>query len=184
MAKKITKKQENVLIALHGGATNISDLCKKSGLPESEVVKALDELKQAGFVEGPPSFAEQCAAVLKEMDDTLKPIDRGYQEAIILVASVIAKADEKFLADNLGYDLEFVQVVGNRLRNSKIWVGDKVREDVLQQWETSSVSFMVDVNVASGIFRIIGGEGENRQIELTAEGLKEGARIMKSVGEK
>lgn len=176
-----TEKENKVLVALSEVESADTDkIVSQTKLSESDVIAAIESLKQKGFIEGPPSLHERVAAELKNIDPDLKCTDKAYSEAIILLASALTKADEKWLSDNLGFDHEFVNLVGNRLRNCRVWVGDAVNLEVLKAWQEQPVSFFIDVNVASGTF-VTTGTGESRQISLTESGQRDADNLLKGM---
>lgn len=101
-------------------------------------------------------------SALKEMDENLKSTDDGYVALAVMVASSIAKAEEEFLASELGYDKEFVFVIGKRLRDAKIWKDDQVDPEVHKQWMNNPVLFWID----AGNMIVV------RKYKLTERGLK------------
>lgn len=102
--------------------------------------------------------------VLAQMDETMVPTSSSYAEAAVLLASLIVGASEDDIASGLGYDRQFVDIVGNRLRNAKIWMAGEVDPRAVARWESENggVAFFCDVNVALGQFAVVsyGDDGE------------------------
>lgn len=101
---------------------------------------------------------------LAQMDENMVPTSSSYAEAAVLLASFIVGASEDEIASGLGYDRQFVDIVGNRLRNAKIWMAGEVDPRARARWESEggAVAFSCDVNVALGQFVVVsyGADGE------------------------
>lgn len=180
MKQKLTEKEEKVMRALMDLKNpSLEDISNKTGISIFDLNKTMDALKEKGFVTGPPTLHERVAETLKAIEKDMTPTTRGYCEAIILLASYFTKADEKYLSDNLCFDKEFVDQVGSRLRNAKVWLGKKISPSIVKGWEDHPIGFYVDVNIALGDFVVIGGTAENRQMQLTESGKSNAAKIIK-----
>lgn len=179
MKQRLTEKEEKVMRALVDLKNpSLDDLSNKTGISLLDLNKTMDTLKERGFVSGPPTLHERVAETLSGIDEDMTPTSRGYSEAIILLASHFTKADEKYLSDNLCFDRDFVDQVGSRLRNAKVWLGKKVSPSIVKGWEEHPVGFFVDVNIALGDFVVVGGSAENRQMQLTESGKRNAEKII------
>lgn len=178
---KLSPEQEKVLIALHDGYTDPEKLAKQVCLSVPAIKKALSELQELGMVNGPKGLLDDCVEALKEMDDKLSPVDEGYSEHILLIASALSNANEEFLASELGYDKEFVSTVASRLKNAGIWVNGNLADDVRQSWMEDDISFFSDGSVACGFLEVVRGKGKDRRYKLTESGLKKGADLIKKM---
>jgi len=150
---------------------NIEAIVRGTGLSADVVRQALTSLSEAGLVGGPPSLLKLAMDSLKEMDEKFTPISGGYAEHIILVASILAKADEQYLAAELGYDPEMVALVGSRLRSSGIWDGDQVSEAHMKLYteDGGGTAFFLDGAVARGDLQIVARTPEV-QYQMTDSG--------------
>lgn len=180
---KLNAEQEKVLVALHDGYSTPEKVSKHAGLSKAKVQTILVQLKELGMIEAPSGLLEAATKTLKEMDDKLAPTDSGYAEHIILVASALTDANEEFLANELGYDKEFVSTVGSRLRNAGIWINGKLDAECRKSWMENSVAFWVDGGVACGYMTVVGGSGRDRKYKLTDAGVRRGASLMKKTEE-
>jgi Iron dependent repressor, N-terminal DNA binding domain len=177
-----TKTQDKVLLALYerkddAEAPSIKQIAQATGLSEATVRQTLQELEENGMVQGPPNLLNEAMQALKDMDENLAPTDSGYAEHIILIASLIAKADEPFLADRLGYDPEFVAMVGSRLRASGIWKGDHVSDYSREKWmgKDGGLLFFLDAAVATGSLM----KPDDQHYQMTPGGLHSVAALIK-----
>ncbi len=128
---------------------------------------------------------------MKQFDPNMAPNSDGYAEAVIMLAALTVGADEAKLAAGLGYDPEFVALVGNRLRNARIWADAGTDEAFFNRWTgpDGGLAFLCDVNVASGrmIVAHLGEDGEP-QYSITESGKRHveqmlaDARIDKEAG--
>jgi hypothetical protein len=118
--------------------------------------------------------------VLRELDPKLLPTSDGYSEASILAASYVAGADEATIASALGFDREFVDIVGNRLRTAKIWQGAAVNARAKARWNEEPISMLIDVNVARGSMIIASYDGDEPMYSLSPEGRRNVERILAS----
>lgn len=170
---KLPAAEEAVLKFLYAckdqKAPAAEEVAKATGLSLATTKRALIALKERGLVGGSPTLTERCAKALKEMDPAVNPTSEGYAEKILLLASALSKADETFLAEELGYDQEFVNLVGSRLRAAGIWKGNALSEHHWNAWlsEMGGTAFYCDVNVATGDFMIVGGTPDNPQYKMT-----------------
>ena len=170
---KLPKNEEKVLLALFEREDVKSDeIAAATGLSRSEVLAALASLKEQGMVGGPPSLLEHTMGSLRELDGNLNPTDAGYAETIILMASMLSKSDERFLAEELGYDKEFVGTVGARLRASGVWKGDAITQEHLSAWckDGGAVAFFLDAAVAQGDMMVVGHGTDGPQYKMTPGG--------------
>ena len=101
-------------------------------------------------------YADKLGAILTSMDDKFTPTSDGWAGAMILLASYEMGANEPFIAEELGYDPEFVALVGSRLRNSKIWLGELLSDKAIARYEQEEggIAFFLDTNVANGSMKI------------------------------
>lgn len=179
--KKLSKNQEKVLICLSdmGGEVNTEKLKKATGLTEKQIREATAHLKELGLIDGPESLQEMCGKALKDMDENMSETDESYPYCVVVMASILTdKADERYLADHLSYDDEFVQMAGSRLRNSGVWKGDVFNPECRErlEGETGGIDFWIYCNVAQGDMIMI-GEVSDPQISLTDSGMKKGAAL-------
>jgi len=184
---KLTHDQEAVLRHLYenrdGDGPNIDQIAAATGLTPAATRKCLAELKEMGLVSGPPSLLERTAVVLKKLDENLDPTSQSYAESILLLASVLTRADEGFLADELGYDVAFVGTVGARLRAAGVWQGDKVSPARAAAYEADGLSFWLDVAVACGEVKVVGGTAESPRYQMTDDGRSSVARFLRPPGD-
>jgi hypothetical protein len=178
---KLSAEQDKVVVALYDGYSDPKKIAQQTCLSVQGVRKVLSELQELGLCEGPASLLDDCAKALKEMDENLSPVDSGYAEHVLLIASALTTANEKFLAAELGYDKEFVLTVGGRLRSAGIWVKNKLDEEVRKSWtdENGGIAFWVDGAVACGNLKVVSGKGKDRKYQMTESGLKKGADLIK-----
>jgi hypothetical protein len=164
---------------------NVAAICDGTGLGRQVVRRALRALVEKKLLGGgPPDLLEEVMGLLSEQDPNLKATDPGYAEHVILLASAISKADEAFLAEELGYDLEFVSIVGSRLRSSGVWDGDHLSEDSLKGWTSDGggLNFYLDGAIATG--DLVAAERDKngeRQWKMTEKGLVRGADLIKKI---
>jgi hypothetical protein len=173
MSTKLSDAQERVLRYLYehkddDGALSEQKVSDSTGLRLPVVKRALTELTEMGMVSGPDSLLARSARTLKEIDATFTETSAGFAEAIILIASVIEKADESYLTDALQYDREFVALVGSRLRAAGIWLGEDVPHAKL--WEQDPISLFLDMKVATGDLMVVGGTPSNPAYKMTESG--------------
>jgi hypothetical protein len=160
---KLSKNEEKVLVYLHrkhDSSIKITTeiISEDTGLSMQETTRVMASLAEKGMVSGPEGLLGQTMQCLKEMDPDFTSISRGYAEHIILLASALAAADEPFLAQALGYELELVGLVGSRLRSSGIWAGNELVPDHLERWkskEDGGIAFFMDAAVACGDLEIV-----------------------------
>lgn len=95
-------------------------------------------------------ISDWVAGLIKELDPKLTPTSDGYSEACVMAASFVAGAREEVIAESLGYDREFVDTVGNRLRSAKIWHGEQLDAATRERWANEPIAMILDVNVAKG----------------------------------
>lgn len=160
---KVSKIADAVLLYLYENkesetASDVAAIIQGTGLPADDVRQALTELQEAGLIGGPPSLLKLAMDALKDMDEKFTSVSAGYAEHIILVASILAKADERYLTAELGYDPEIVALVGSRLRSSGVWEGDQVNPSHLRYYteEGGGTAFLLDGAVARGDLQIVG----------------------------
>lgn len=173
-----SKIEDKVLVFLFenkdsDAPSDVEAIMKGTGLSADDVRQALTSLSEAGLIVGPPSLLNRAMECLKEMDEKLTPISDGYAEHIILAASILAKADEKYLAAELSYDSETVALVGSRLRSSGIWDGEQVNEHHLKAYteDGGGTAFFLDGAVARGDLQIVARTPEP-QYQMTASGIR------------
>lgn len=185
---KLTKVEEQVLMALYerrerDGSTPTDELIAATGLSRGEVVAALASLKEQKMIGGgPPSLADTASELLQEMDSGLTPTKPGYAEHVILAASLLAKADEGYLAAELGYDPEFVSTVGSRLRTGGVWTGDGVNEVHKTIWmesENGGIDFFLCGAVATGDLMIVGHGPAGPMYQMTEGGKTKVENLLK-----
>ena len=179
----ITRRQRRVLqfLADNKKAVEIGHIARALHLSERDVAVDIRVLQEQNFVDGPPSLLSRCHKLLADMGevDLCAP---DYPAGIVLIASVITRrANEEYLADELGYDFEFVGAVGARLRNAKLWHDAEVPEAVCERWlgEEGVAAFLLDFNVASGAMECLEGDTINPRYRMTPEGKRRVERMMR-----
>jgi DNA-binding transcriptional ArsR family regulator len=163
---------------------SVADICASTGLSRQVARRAMRSLEEKGMISGPPDLLKQTMAALNDQDKNFGPTDPGYAEHVILLASAISKADEQFLADELGYDIEFVSLVGSRLRSSGIWVGDHLSDESQKDWceDGGGITFYLEGAVATGdLIAVERNDKGERQWKMTEGGLKRGANLIKGM---
>lgn len=180
---RVSKNADAVLLYLYENRESETSLdteaiIKGTGLAADDVRQALTELSEAGLIRGPPSLLTMSMNSLKEMDEKFTPVSAGYAEHIILVASILARANEKYLAAELGYDPETVALVGSRLRSSGVWEGDQVNPSHLKTYaeEMGGTAFFLDGAVARGDLQIV-GRTPKPQYQMTDSGKRNVTRM-------
>lgn len=170
-----TPDEERVLLVLYENKgsdheTPFDEIVAKTGLSPEATKKAIRGLTESGLIGG-PDLLRDATKMMSEMQPDLHPTARGYSENIILIASIIAKADEAFLAVELSYDSEFVALVGSRLRNAGIWVDGAISQRHLTAWDKDSTSYFLDCAVAIGDLMIVGENPDGDLLfQMTAGG--------------
>jgi len=183
---KLTPDEERVLLYLYehkndGLEAILDEIMAGTGLNESTTMAALRSLKEKGYIDGGRDILAETMTALKKIDANLTPANRGFSEQVILFASAISRANEKFLALELSYDPEFVGLVGSRLRNSGIWIGDSVAELHMRRWKESEISFFLDGAVAIGDLMIVGQYDTDPQYQMTESGKSQVATIIRDM---
>lgn len=166
------------------GELSIEKIASFTGLDVAEVQERLQLMQETGLVSGPEPLLSRSMRCLKEIDVKFEATAKGYSEHIILIASALEKADEEFLARELGYDTEFVSIVGSRLRTAGIWRGNAVEENHYQNWLKDGFAFFIDGAVATGDMMIVGGTRDNPNYQMTPGGKSEVAKIIDDMGKK
>lgn len=184
-----TKNQDRVLVFLYerrdqSEAPSIDEIAKGTSLSENVVRTVLVELEELGMVKGPPSLLKEAMSTLKEIDPNFESTAAGYAEHIILIASALSKADETFLASRLGYDLEFVETVGSRLRAAGMWSKDRIPEHVTKGWVKEPIKFFLSGAIAKGDLMLVGGTTENSLYQMTKGGYRSVAAILRDMPKK
>ncbi len=183
------KDEESVLKFLYENSEvetqpTVADICAGTKLTRQVVRESLRSLAEKGMISGPPDLLQQTMAALKDQDKNFEPTDPGYAEHVILLASALSRANEQFLAEELGYDIEFVSLVGSRLRSSGIWVGDHLNDESRKEWcdDGGATIFYLEGAVATGDLVVVerNADGE-RQWKMTEGGLKRGANLIKGM---
>lgn len=84
---------------------------------------------------------------LKRFDIT--PDSKAYVPALVLICSAFKGPNADRIANFIGRPRSEVRVIGNRLRDNLVWLGNKVNCD----WfgKDGGVAFMCDVCVAQGL---------------------------------
>lgn len=181
-AKKLSKHEDAVLLFLYEQKDktppSTEEIVAATRLSRTVVKGALETLREKGMISGPPRFADEVAAVLHQIEPNLKPTDTGYAEHTLMLASLYAGADESRLAEALGYDREFVGVVGSRLRSGGIWAGNELAPGKREEWEADAIAFWLDGAVAMGTLNVI-GSGKDRRFQMTESGLKDAAKLIR-----
>jgi hypothetical protein len=175
--RKLTDNEERVLLCLYERRDSDQEIpfekiVASTGLSPKEVRSSIRGLTEAGMIGGNgPDLLREATDALMKMQPEIQPTARGYSENIILVASILAKADEAFLANELSYDPEFVAVVGSRLRAAGIWKGGAISERHLNDWKKDSTAYFLDCAVAAGDLMIV-GENSNGDLlfQMTSSG--------------
>ena len=87
------------------------------------------------------------------------------------MASILAeKANEDFLAEQLGYDRDFVGLVGSRLRAAGAWTNKQFDQGFITKLETHKVTLNLFSAIAGGDVMVVGGSKEESIFELTPKG--------------
>lgn len=190
MGKKLSKTEEAVLLFLYenkdaGTSLDTDAIIAATGLSKREIVQAIASLVEGGLIGGPPSLLNRAMAALKEMDEKFTPVSEGYAEHIILIASLLASANEADLAAELGYDAEMVNLVGSRLRGSGVWAGDEVSPQHLHAWTSDGggTAFFLDGAVARGDLQIVGHTPE-AQYQMTTGAKRRVELLLRRTGGK
>src|ERR1700692_1774194 len=96
-------------------------------------------------------------AALREMrkdvwnlDETLAENSYTFAAAMILLSSELVGPYVERIATFLGYPRAFVQVIGARLQEAKIWESDEVHSVEWFDPKKGAISFMLDLSVAEG----------------------------------
>lgn len=161
-------------------APSITDICEGTGLTKLNARRILYSLQERRLVGGPPSLLGQTMAMLKNLDKNFEPTDAGYNEHVILLASAFTAANESTLAEELGFDVEFVATVGSRLRSSGIWSGDALDEKHRVAWEKDAIAFYCDGAIATGDLMIVGKNANGEaQYQMTPGGMSRAATLFK-----
>lgn len=167
------------------GNTSLVAICDGTGLSRQVVRRTLRSLQEQNMVGGPPNLYDQSVNLFKEMEPKFNPTDSGFNEHIILVASIIEKAEEGFLADELSFDAEFVGLVGSRLRQAGIWAGAAVAKRFYDAIMKDSLNFWLAGAVATGDLMIVGqNEMGDDMFKMTDSGLAAGAKLIKHLTRK
>jgi hypothetical protein len=172
---KLTKRQTKVLQYLYdhkADSVEPEHIAKSTGLSERDVRADIRVLQEMNFVSGPASLLSRCEQLLAKQDDKIDATSPEYPAYITLLASVISRADEEYLATELGYDREFCATVGSRLRNSKIWRDDEVPAVVLDRWQgkDGGIAFWLDMSVAAGMMECADGDAEQPRYGISSSG--------------
>lgn len=142
----------------------------------SEATNVLTSLEERGMIRGrSPSLLNNAAAILKQIDPNFKPTDSGYNEHVVLLASFLSRADEAFLADELGFEPEFVATVGSRLRAAGTWAGDQLSDEAYGEWmkpDGGAISLWLDGAVACGDLMVTGRDAEGSRLFQMTPGAK------------
>jgi hypothetical protein len=110
---------------------------------------------------------------IHQMDQELSETDPSFMHAALVVAALTEGADEETLARLLGYDTEFVNLAGNRLRSSGIWVGKMTAAEHVAAWQEDggAMAFWMDISVADGTMIIAQHDNEGKPLySVTASG--------------
>jgi DNA-binding Lrp family transcriptional regulator len=167
--RKQTDTEKRVLVFLYekkdaGREITFDEIVAGTGLSPRQARIAIRSLTDDGLIGGNgPDLLRSATETLAKMQPDLSPAARGYAENVVLVASVLAKADEAFLAEELSYDSEFVALVGSRLRTSGIWKGESVNERHLNAWKEDPTAYLMDCAVAVGDLMVV-GENDEKQL--------------------
>jgi hypothetical protein len=183
MMAKLTKRQTKILQYLYdhkSGSGLPENIAKALGFSERDVRSDIRVLQEMNFVSGPPSLLSHCEKTLADLDDKLDATAPEYPAYVVLIASLLSRADEDHLAAELGYDREFVGLVGSRLRNAKIWHDDEVPEVVLSRWkgEGGGIAVWLDMGVAAGTMVCADGDTETPSYTATPEGKRIAERVL------
>jgi hypothetical protein len=98
------------------------------------------------------TIKEKVTAAILSSDSKIREIDPEFMDQAVLLASAMIGADEKRIAEELGFDREYVSLVGSRLRAAGIWRGAEMSDEHLTAWEgeMGGIAFGLDANVAGG----------------------------------
>jgi DNA-binding Lrp family transcriptional regulator len=158
------------------------DIAKNTNLGQMAVRHCIERLSELGYIKKNRGLKELAEESLREIDSNFLAVNGGYAEHLVLIASILAKPDESLIADELGYDLDFVKTVGSRLRTAGIWSGETInpahRDEYLLP-ERGGAAFFLDGAVACGNMIVVSREGGSAQYRLTDQGISAATRIIK-----
>lgn len=177
----LTKRQEYVLRFLYerkDAPPSLSAISGALNIKPSEVRTTLTELRELGMVSGPPTLADRVRETLQGMDPKFGPLSPSFAEHAVLIASVFIDPVDDDLADELGYDKEFVRTVGSRLRAAGIWRAGKLSAERLALWERDGVAFWLDGAIARGSLKRAGGPDDDPRYQMTTDGIADVKRMM------
>lgn len=180
--RQLTADEDRVLLYLYehkdeGEANSLSKIMAGTGLSESTAKAALRTLKEGNYIGGGQDLLAECMEALKKLDPNFEPTASGYAEHIVLIASALFKADESILAQELGYDPEFVGIIGARLRSAGIWIGNDLSLGRLDAWD--ELSFFLDGAVACGDLMVVSKIGDEPEYQMTSSGKTKVENILK-----
>lgn len=188
MTKKRNVDHDTVLRCLYDhrdeDAPTVETISRECKLSVANTRRVLAELVELGMISGPPSLLESTQAALHNLDDKLKPTASGYAEAVLMLAAVSTKADDAFLAEELGYDKDFAALVGSRLRSAGIWIDNKVNPGRVAEWEKDGIAFWLDHAVACGNLMVVGrNDGGDPLYQMTESGMNDAAELIERMSE-
>lgn len=129
---------------------------------------------------------DRITALIGDLDPNMTATSRGFGEAAVLLSALDIGADENRIVEALGFDPEFVGLVGSRLRAAGIWRDHDISPRHWEAWqdETSGgTAFWMDHGVATGALAIVEGGGRSeRQYTMTADGKAMVERMMRDGG--
>lgn len=118
------------------------------------------------------TLTELVSDFLHTLDDKFTPTSEGYVEASVMFASLFAGANEALIAQEMQYDPEIVDLVGNRLRTAGIWSGGEIDPRAMARWdgEDGGVAMLCDMNVAIGSFLVAKYNGDEPAYQMSPSG--------------
>jgi hypothetical protein len=122
-------------------------------------------------------------ASILNADPKLKETSMDFMHQAILLASIPLGANESEIAEELGFDLEFVETVGARLRNAGIWTKRILDQRHWQMWDDKdggSVSFLLDAGVAAGDMEFRGWKNGEAFYRLSKAGHKRVEKMLRA----
>jgi hypothetical protein len=87
---------------------------------------------------------------VRNIDETLEEDTYAFQSAMVLLASELVGPYIERIVTFLGYPRGFVQAIGARLQEAKIWEHDQVHCGGWFDPKKGAIAFMLDLGVAEG----------------------------------
>jgi hypothetical protein len=89
------------------------------------------------------------SAAVHRLIPTLDPQSAEFRVAVIMIAATMVGPNEEALAIALGYEREFVAVIGRRLRAAHIWLGEGLNTRRVEGWQRCN-ALQIDLLVILG----------------------------------